>query len=218
MADSLRNKKHIADEKFWLGEDELLEERQKVRRQPGSRKNAAFPAWGWNVVALTFLPVISLVVFFVFVSSSVENARPQISKVEISNKKFNLDTEIPAERNKLIIAMFSKKEFPQIETALANGEKILESMKSKKNQKLMASLVGSEIVFYGSGAPPGGNANLLIEKNVLLEVKMKPDADPRPQAVMWTAIVYGVLKSADVKKGIVRIQTTKKNWRVVETW
>ena len=82
------------------------------------------------------------------------------------------------------------------------------------------ALVGSLVAFAGNGGQDTG-ANLTvttnttdvpIQRDVLVDVEIKPSADVRPHANGWRAVVMGTLKSVDFKKRIIYIQAKPKDW------
>jgi hypothetical protein len=79
-------------------------------------------------------------------------------------------------------------------------------------------LIGSQVVFVGSAASPGGNANLMVWTNVVLEVEIRPERDVRPHSAFWHAEVLGTLKSVDFEKRVIHIQAKPEDWRVRETF
>ena len=104
------------------------------------------------------------------------------------------------------------------ETAIGNGSAVLSAVLSGDTQgkASIRSLLGSQVVFVGSAAS-GGNANLMVASNVVLDVEIRPSRDVRPQAVTWSAEVLGTLKSADFKKRVIHIRAKPEDWRVRET-
>ena len=76
--------------------------------------------------------------------------------------------------------------------------------------------IGREVVFVGGGAPPGGNADLMVG-DVRLAVVIKPAWDVRPQAVTWEACVLGVVRHIDGEKKVITIEARPEDWRVGDT-
>jgi hypothetical protein len=99
--------------------------------------------------------------------------------------------------------------------AIANGQIVLSAIHSgvSQSQTNIQALIGSPVVFIGSAAPPGGNANLMVSSNVVLEVEIRPARDVRPHSVFWDAEVFGTLKSVDFEKRVIHIQARPEDWR-----
>ena len=104
-------------------------------------------------------------------------------------------------------------------TAIANGSTVLAAVRSGDTQSKASiqALIGSQVIFVGGAAPPGGNANLMVASNVVLEVEIRPARDVRPHAVVWSAEVLGTLKSVDFEKRVIHIRAKPEDWRVRET-
>ena len=105
------------------------------------------------------------------------------------------------------------------QTAVANGSTVLSAVRSGDTQSKASvqALIGSQVVFVGGAAPPGGNANLMVASNIVLEVEIRPARDVRPHAVVWSAEVIGTLKSVDFEKRVIHIRAKPEDWRVRET-
>jgi hypothetical protein len=105
-------------------------------------------------------------------------------------------------------------------TAIANGSTILAAVRSGDTQSKASVqvLIGSQVVFVGGAAPPGGNANLMVASNVVLEVDIRPSRDVRPHSVAWSAEVLGTLKSVDFEKRVIHIRAKPEDWRVRDTY
>jgi hypothetical protein len=73
-------------------------------------------------------------------------------------------------------------------------------------------------VFYGSGAPPGDTADLIIEEGVKVLVTTKPTKDVRPHSVMWMATVRGVVTAISGSQKTIAIRVVPEDWKVLETW
>ena len=104
--------------------------------------------------------------------------------------------------------------------AVSHGRTILAAVRSGDTQARtnVQALIGSQVVFVGGVAPPGGNANLMLSTNVLPVVDMQPQRDVRPHSVAWSAEVLGTLKNVDFEKRVIHIRAKPENWRVRETW
>ena len=105
------------------------------------------------------------------------------------------------------------------QTAIANGHTVLSAVRSgdAQGRTNIQALLGSQVVFVGSIAPPGGSANLMVWSNIVLEVEIRPARDVRPHAVVWSAEVLGILKSVDFEKRVIHIRAKPEDWRVRET-
>lgn len=105
-------------------------------------------------------------------------------------------------------------------TAIANGSTILAAVRSGDTQSKVSvqALIGSQIVFVGGAAPPGGNANLMVASNVVLEIEIRPARDVRPHSVAWSAEVLGTLQSVDFEKRVIHIRAKPEDWRVRDTY
>ena len=105
-------------------------------------------------------------------------------------------------------------------TAIANGSIVLAAVRSGDTQSKASvqALIGSQVVFVGGAAPPGGNANLMVASNVVLEVEIRPARDVRPHSVAWSAEVLGTLKSVDFEKRVIHIRAKPEDWRVRDTY
>ena len=106
------------------------------------------------------------------------------------------------------------------QTAISNGSTVLSAVRSRDTQSKASiqALIGSQVVFVGGAAPPGGNANLIVASNVVLEVEIRPLRDVRPRAVAWSAEVLGTLKSVDFEKRVIHIRARPEDWRVRDTY
>ena len=106
------------------------------------------------------------------------------------------------------------------QVAFTNGQSVLSAVRSGDAQSKtnVLALIGSPIVFIGSAAPPGGNANLMVWSNVVVEVEIRPARDVRPHSVFWTAEVSGTLKSIDFEKRVIRIRAKPEDWRPRELY
>jgi len=104
-------------------------------------------------------------------------------------------------------------------SAISNGRSVLTAMISEDAQRKtnVQALIGSQVVFVGGTAPPGGSANLMVWTNVLLEVQIRPARDVRPHSVVWTSEVLGTLESVDFQKRVIHIQAKPEDWIVRET-
>jgi hypothetical protein len=104
-------------------------------------------------------------------------------------------------------------------TAIVNGSTVLAAVRSGATQSKASIqvLIGSQVVFVGGAAPPGGNANLMVASNVVLEVEIRPVRDVRPHSVAWSAEVLGTLKSVDFERRVIHIRAKPEDWRVRDT-
>ena len=101
------------------------------------------------------------------------------------------------------------------QTAIANARAVLAAVRSGDLQSKtnVQALIGSQVVFAGGAALPGGNADLLVSSNVVLKVQIRPSRDVRPHSVFWVAEVSGTLKSVDFEKRTIHIVAKPENWR-----
>ena len=97
--------------------------------------------------------------------------------------------------------------------AVSNGQAVVSAVCSGSSQTNIQALIGSPVVFIGGAAPPGGNANLTVWSNVVVEVEISPARDVRPHSVYWEAEVLGSLKSVDFQKRIIHIRAKPDDWR-----
>jgi hypothetical protein len=106
------------------------------------------------------------------------------------------------------------------EPALSNGRAVLAAVLcgDAKSRSKVQALIGSQVVFVGGAAPPGGNANLLVWSNVVLEVEIRPLRDVRPRSVVWSVEVLGTLKSVDLAKRTIHIRAKPEDWIVRDTF
>jgi len=104
------------------------------------------------------------------------------------------------------------------QTAIANARVVLSAVRAGDSQSKtnVQALIGSQVVFAGGAAPPGGNANLMVSSNVVLEVQIRPARDVRPHSVFWVAEVSGTLKGVDFKKRVIHIIAKPEDWRARE--
>jgi hypothetical protein len=104
-------------------------------------------------------------------------------------------------------------------TAIANARTVLAAVRSGDLQSRTnaQALIGSQVVFAGGAAPPGGNADLVVSSNIVLKVQIRPERDVRPHSVFWVAEVLGTLRSIDFNKRTIQIVAKPQNWRVRET-
>jgi len=98
------------------------------------------------------------------------------------------------------------------EEAILNGIEVLSAIKGKKSS---AKMIGKYAAFYGGTAPPGKNANLILSDGTILDIKVLPYRDVRPQAVVWSVCVLGRLDRIDFEKRIIYMTVKPANWRVV---
>jgi hypothetical protein len=116
-------------------------------------------------------------------------------------------------------AAFADDSLPPIfftnQTAIANARTVLAAVRSGDLQSRtnVQALIGSQVVFAGGAAPPGGNADLLVSSNLVLKVQISPARDVRPHSVFWVAEVLGTLKSVDFEKRTIHIVAKPKDWR-----
>jgi len=105
-------------------------------------------------------------------------------------------------------------------TAIANGSTVLAAVRSGDTQSKASvqALIGSQVVFVGGAAPPGGTANLIVASNVVLEVEIRPVQDVRPHSATWSAEVLGTLNSVDFEKRVIHIRAKPEDWRVRDTY
>jgi hypothetical protein len=97
--------------------------------------------------------------------------------------------------------------------AVSNGQAVVSAVCSGSSQTNTQALTGSPVVFIGGAAPPGGNANLTVWSNVVVEVEIRPARDVRPHSVYWEAEVLGTLKSVDFQKRVIHIWAKPDDWR-----
>jgi len=105
------------------------------------------------------------------------------------------------------------------EQLVKNGQVVLAGLTSAVSgeQEAAKAIVGREAIFVGSALPPGANADLLLDKNIVLHIEMNPDRDVRPHAVSWEAQVSGTVKALDFKNRTIYIVTSPDKWQIRET-
>ncbi len=108
-----------------------------------------------------------------------------------------------------------QKMFPRQTRLIEGGLELRDALKSGRPPEC---LPGDKVIFYGSAAPPGGNADLLIEQGVQVSVQIQSNIDVRPHAVMWTACVRGEVVAVGAANKTVRILANPEDWKVLETW
>jgi hypothetical protein len=107
---------------------------------------------------------------------------------------------------------------PTTQTAATRpGSDILALVMNALSGRDFTHLIGTRVTFEGGAAPPGGNADLITEEGIHLEVHIIPYHDVRPQAVFWTATVAGVIKAIDTKKKIIVIEAKPEDFVVGDT-
>jgi len=120
----------------------------------------------------------------------------------------------------IAMAAFADDSLPPIfftnQTAVANARAVLSAVRVGDSQSKtnVQALIGSQVVFAGGAAPPGGSANLMVSSNVVLEVEISPSRGVRPRAISWDAEVLGTLKSVDFEKRVIKIRAKPEDWRV----
>ena len=102
--------------------------------------------------------------------------------------------------------------------AIDRGDKLLRLLRSGSENlaEKVKPFVGTKIAVCGGGG--GATANLHARGGWLIRVEIDPPGDPRPEAVMWNAIVLGQLQSIDVAKKTIIIRARKQDWISIETW
>lgn len=102
-------------------------------------------------------------------------------------------------------------------TAIDRGEELLEHLRSHDRQAA-ASYVGRTAAFVGAAAPPGRNADLVVDDGVRLLITIRPETDVRPGSVIWEAGVLGTVRAVDVDGQTISIDAKPEDWRVFMTW
>jgi hypothetical protein len=99
------------------------------------------------------------------------------------------------------------------QVAVSNGQAVVSAVCSGGSQTNILALIGSPVVFIGGEAPPGGDANLTVWSNVVVEVEIRPARDVQPHSVYWEAEVLGTLKSVDFQKRVIHIWAKPDDWK-----
>jgi hypothetical protein len=94
---------------------------------------------------------------------------------------------------------------------------VLNAFDSHASQTAARRLIGSNVVFVGGEAPPGGTANLILQNGILLKVTLTHKRNILPQAAAWAAEVRGTLTGIDFKGRSISIKCNPKDWRVTSS-
>jgi hypothetical protein len=122
------------------------------------------------------------------------------------------------------------QEFPNDADAIAHGREVLKLLRSADADaaKRLNGLIGSRVAFLGGrGAKQGPrpnsmvldepSPNLMLADGIMLNVKLVPEGDVIPEAVLWSAAVIGTLKRVDMSTKTIFIQARPEDWHCGET-
>jgi hypothetical protein len=105
------------------------------------------------------------------------------------------------------------------------GKQLIRELKSLSTEQIKEYGVKAhrdeKLSFVGSGAPPGGTNDLILEGGYYLRV-VNPEGeeakDLRPHAAMWEVMLRGTVLQVLPENKIIVLEVGEKDWEVLETW
>jgi hypothetical protein len=168
-------------------------------------------SWIWSA-AMIILPLLTL--SCILFALSLPFAKVHRNKSLILADDPKLQDEIEKGNRAILIERCAK--YPE---AVSNGDRILEILEFPPVDapELVKPFIGQKVAFYGI-TQDSSNANLLIAEDVILDVEIIANWDPRPVATSWDATAMGTLKSVNIATKTVFIRCKREDWQVVQTW